>query len=111
MWLEIVKIGLLTIGAAATVWTARLALRTFRTNLKVRRAEWLMKLYDKFYEDPERTRMRRLLESSEEREQLLGALQSKVANKDVDAFSDYLNFSSSWVSSCSWNRSRRKKLE
>jgi hypothetical protein len=91
-----IETALLAIGAVATVSTVILALRTFRTNLKVKRAEWLMKLYDKFYEDEERTRIRRLLDPSEKREQLLDSLGSKRNNKDiekdVESFSDYLNF-------------------
>jgi hypothetical protein len=51
-----------------------------------------MKLYDKFYEDEERTRIRRLLDASEEREHLLDAIGSEVGTKDVESFSDYLNF-------------------
>jgi len=92
--LELVKTILLTIGAAATVSTVVLALLTFRTNLKVRRAEWLSTLYDSFYVKSELKAIRAALDyRGSEHDELLSCIDSDQENwVRLEPLVDYLNF-------------------
>jgi hypothetical protein len=74
--------GLVALGFLLAAWT-------FIQNTKVRRAEWLMKLYEKFYENDDLKVVRRRLDY--DKDGLLGDLAT--GNKDtVEKLSDYLNF-------------------
>lgn len=67
---------------------------TYRTNLKVRRAEWLASLYEKFYGNPGLRETRALLDyPSTEREKLFRSLVADPDNAaTLEPLVDYLNF-------------------
>ncbi len=73
---------------------AGLALYTFWRNLKVRRAEWLASLYERFYLNEDFKRTRALLDyDSEERTKLLDCLRAEPENaRALEPLVDYLNF-------------------
>jgi hypothetical protein len=85
--LEAIKVLLAAVAAG-------LALYTFWRNLKVRRAEWLASLYERFYLNDGFKRTRALLDyESEERTKLLGCLEADPENAGaLEPLVDYLNF-------------------
>ncbi len=87
LWLEIVKTALLAVGAFA-------AYRTYRTNLRVRRAEWLSSLYETFYVKPELKEIRAVLDyPGAKRERLHDCIASDPDNStELEPLVDYLNF-------------------
>lgn len=85
--LEAIKVLLAAVAAG-------LALYAFWTNLKVRRAEWLASLYERFYLNEDFKRTRALLDyDSDERTKLLECLRTDPENaKALEPLVDYLNF-------------------
>ncbi len=85
--LETIKV-LLAAGAGG------FALYTFWRNQKVRRAEWLASLYERFYLNPEFRKTRALLDyDSAERTDLLRSLETDPENwSALEPLVDYLNF-------------------
>jgi hypothetical protein len=71
-----------------------LAAWTFRKNTRIRRAEWLASLYDKFYENRNLKDTRALLDyPSAERDELFRCLASDPDNaRALEPLVDYLNF-------------------
>ena len=59
-----------------------------RKGLRVRRAEWLASLYEKFYERSELKEVREILDCKGGRSEAI----DKVVSEEPPAFSDYLNF-------------------
>ena len=68
-----------------------IAALTFSKNTRVRRAEWLLKLYEKYYEDEERKRIRRALDGPV-KASLIENLKSESDPDALESFADYLNF-------------------
>lgn len=85
--LEITKTVLLAAGAIA-------GFLTYRTNLKVRRAEWLASLFERFYLNEDFKNTRALLDyASDERKKLLHCIRTNPENaKTLEPLVDYLNF-------------------
>lgn len=85
--LEAIKVLLATVAAG-------LALYTFWRNQKVRRAEWLASLYERFYLNENFKRTRALLDyESEARTKLLACLEADPENAGaLEPLVDYLNF-------------------
>lgn len=79
---------LLAAGAAFLAWL------TFWTNLKVRRAEWLSRLYESFYVKPELKPIRAALDyDGEANRELFRCLEFDPENaKTLEPLVDYLNF-------------------
>jgi hypothetical protein len=77
--------------AAASFATAvglGFAIHTWRRGQRIRRAEWLSKLYEKFYENPEFRKTRRLLDyEGAHRQQLLADLKAEKDSKPVEDWS------------------------
>jgi hypothetical protein len=71
-----------------------LAAWTFRKNTRIRRAEWLASLYEKFYANPKLRETRALLDyPSAERDKLFRCLSSDPDNAaSLEPLVDYLNF-------------------
>lgn len=71
-----------------------LALYTFWKNQKVRRAEWLASLYERFYLNEDFKRTRAMLDyASEERANLLERLRTEPEDASaLEPLVDYLNF-------------------
>jgi hypothetical protein len=92
--LEIVKTVALSIAAGAALLTAVQALRAFRTNLKIRRAEWLSTLHDSFYVRSELKGVRAALDyPGSEHDELLRCIDSDKENwVRLEPLIDYLNF-------------------
>jgi tRNA-dihydrouridine synthase len=69
------------------------AVVTYRRDANRRRAEWLMSVYKKFYEEPQYKRVRFLLDyQPQEYEELRRLVESGEADERADQFVDYLNF-------------------
>lgn len=85
--LEAIKV-LLAVAAAG------FALYTFWRNQKVRRAEWLASLYERFYLNESFKKTRALLDyDSDERTKLLDCLRTDPENASaLEPLVDYLNF-------------------
>lgn len=90
-WVELVFI---TIGGLVGLVTAIVALLTYRRDAKLRRAEWLYRLYQQFYENDRFDPIRRILDYRPEDE--IQALAQDIEAEDGttvhEAFVDYLNF-------------------
>ncbi len=70
-----------------------LAWWTFWKNTRIRRAEWLLKLYEKFYGDKEIRKTRRVLDyGGIERDRLLTNLTTEEDLESLESLIDYLNF-------------------
>ncbi|MEE2692691.1 MAG: hypothetical protein VX640_14240 [Pseudomonadota bacterium] len=82
------------VEAAGLVAAALVAAFTYRANLRQRRAEWLYKLFEKFYENRDYKPMRRLLDYQPEDEiaALRRDIDANVGSENVEALVDYLNF-------------------
>lgn len=82
----------ITLGLAALA--AVLGWLTFLTNLRLRRAEWLSRLYEGFYVKPELKAVRAALDyEGPQRAELLRCLTSDPENAEVlEPLVDYLNF-------------------
>ncbi|PWT71389.1 MAG: hypothetical protein C5B59_18190 [Bacteroidetes bacterium] len=63
-----------------------IAWRTFRQNARIRRAEWLRSLFEKFYETDHYRQIRSIMDN--------GRIESEVAGNEQldDKLVDYLNF-------------------
>jgi hypothetical protein len=84
-------------AAVALVLAAAAALLTWLTfwkNLRLRRAEWLSRLYESFYVKPELKAVRAALDyDGEARRELLRCVESDPENaKALEPLVDYLNF-------------------
>ncbi|WP_417250370.1 hypothetical protein [Celeribacter sp.] len=84
----------MALGAAAGSVTALLALQTYHRDAKLRRAEWLYRLYQQFYENDRFDPIRRLLDYKPEDEikQLARDIEAEDGTVVHEAFVDYLNF-------------------
>jgi hypothetical protein len=71
-------------GAAAALW----GIYVYFTNSRLRRAEWLGSLYDKFYERSELKTVREILDCEDGQ----SAAIDKLVSEEPAEFSDYLNF-------------------
>ena len=87
-------VDLETIKVLLAVVAGGFALYTFWRNQKVRRAEWLASLYERFYLNEGFKRTRALLDyASDERTQLLECLVTDPENASaLEPLVDYLNF-------------------
>jgi hypothetical protein len=85
--LELIKVLLTAVAAG-------LALYTFWRNLKVRRAEWLASLYERFYLNADFKKIRAILDyDTPERAKLLKCLETEPENASaLEPLVDYLNF-------------------
>ena len=72
------------VGAVAALW----AIYVYFTNSRLRRAEWLASLYEKFYERPDLKEIREILDCEEND----SADITKLVREEQSNFSDYLNF-------------------
>jgi hypothetical protein len=72
------------VGAVAALW----AIYVYFTNSRLRRAEWLASLYEKFYERPDLKEIREILDCEEND----SADITKLVREEPSNFSDYLNF-------------------
>jgi hypothetical protein len=72
------------LGAVAALW----AIYVYFTNSRLRRAEWLASLYEKFYERPDLKEVREILDcdGSDSPE------VDRMVSEEPAKFSDYLNF-------------------
>jgi hypothetical protein len=104
--LELIKV-LLAVAAGG------LALYTFWRNQKVRRAEWLASLYEKFYGNEEFRRIRAALDySGAEGEKLRRCLVSEPENAAVlEPLVNYLNFFEFVASLWKLGQLRQKEVE
>jgi hypothetical protein len=84
MMIEILK----TIAAIIVAATALWGIYVYFTNSRLRRAEWLASLYEKFYERPELKAVREVLDC----EGGQSAAIDKLVSEEAAEFSDYLNF-------------------
>lgn len=73
---------------------AVMALMTYRRDAKLRRSEWLYRLYQQFYENDRFDPVRRILdyEPEEEIRQLSTDIDNMDGTDSHEAFVDYLNF-------------------
>lgn len=72
------------VGALAALW----GIYVYFTNSRLKRAEWLGNLYEKFYERPELKPVREILDC----EGGHSAAIDKLISEEPAEFSDYLNF-------------------
>jgi hypothetical protein len=79
--LDVVKIVIAVLGAIPALWV-------YYTNSRLRRAEWLASLYEKFYERPNLKDIREILDCEDG--QSTGA--DNLVNEEPAGFTDYLNF-------------------
>jgi len=94
-WLEIIKAGSAIVGVASVLVGGVFGLRTYRRNLKLKRAEWLEKLHAKFFESANYKRIRRILDYQSEPDfsNLQTCNRHKAADDELcESFVDYLNF-------------------
>jgi hypothetical protein len=76
------------IGAVGGVVAAFWAVCVYKSNSRVRRAEWLASLYEKFYERSELKKVREILDCKGGKSDAIDAFVSE----EPPEFSDYLNF-------------------
>jgi hypothetical protein len=81
---EILKNVATLLGAVAAIW----AIYVYFRNSRLRRAEWLGSLYEKFYERPDLKGVREVLDC----EGGQSADIDKLVAEEPSEFSDYLNF-------------------
>ena len=83
----VIELGVVAIGAT-------IALLTYRKDSRLRRSEWLYRLYKQFYENNGFDPVRRLLDYAPPMD--IAQLKADLANNDGtdlhEAFVDYLNF-------------------
>ena len=102
-WLKILVDVCAIVGVLVGIISARLAVRTFRSNARVKRAEWLKSLHAQFYESEKYSDVRRLLDYRPEpdfsrmKEAILkgGRWQHadrEMADRNAEALGVYLNF-------------------
>ena|ERR1700685_1071522 len=74
--------------------SAAIAVRSYRHNVGLKRAEWLQKLFQQFYEQDRYRDVRNLLDYRPERElaPLLEHVVADTRDARVDQLWDYLNF-------------------
>lgn len=91
---EWLQLGVYSLGAVVGLVTAAVALQTYRRDAKLRRAEWLYRLYQQFYENDRFDPIRRLLDYEPEGEidQLARDIEAEEGTVVHEAFVDYLNF-------------------
>jgi hypothetical protein len=82
--METLKTIAVMIGAGAALW----GICVYFMNSRLRRAEWLGSLYEKFYERPELKAVREILDC----EGGQSAAIDKLISEEPAEFSDYLNF-------------------
>lgn len=89
IWL---KTGTEIVAVAAAVF----AYFQFRSNVRTRRAEWLLSLYERFYERSTFHEIRKILDSpprpSLEYQRLESDIESGTDGPHVEALNNYLNF-------------------
>jgi hypothetical protein len=84
MNIEVIKTIAAVVAAAAAVW----GIYVYFSNSRLRRAEWLASLYEKFYERPELKDIRETLDcEAAESTEIDGLI-----NDEPREFTDYLNF-------------------
>ncbi len=78
------------VGATGTFF----ALKTYRHSVRLKRGEWLQKLYQQFYEVPRYRTIRQILDYRPERELSRIHVHLNAGSEDdlVDQLWDYLNF-------------------
>jgi hypothetical protein len=81
---EILKVIAAMLGAAAALW----GIYVYFTNSRLRRAEWLSSLYDKFYERSELKAVREILDCEGGQSVAI----DKLVSEEPPELSDYLNF-------------------
>lgn len=86
-WADILSAGGFFLAAGGFL----VAALTFFRNTRVRRAEWLLKLYEKYYENDETKKIRRDLDGRP-KEGMLDNLRTETDPNGVESFADYLNF-------------------
>lgn len=74
--------------STATLVAVTIAVLTYRRNAQIERAKWTLILYEKFYEKPDLKRVREILDSEPDNEEVT----QMVANCPGAEFPDYLNF-------------------
>jgi hypothetical protein len=79
--LDVVKIIVAVLGAIPALWV-------YYKNSRLRRAEWLASLYEKFYERPNLKDVREILDCEGGK----SAAVDKLVNEEAQSFTDYLNF-------------------
>jgi hypothetical protein len=85
---EVVEVLAPTITAVGGIIAAFWAVLVYRSNARLRRAEWLAKLYEKFYEENESLKdIREKLDCDEN-----ASPEIKTLDEQGSGFSDYLNF-------------------
>jgi hypothetical protein len=85
---EVVEVLAPTITAVGGIIAAFWAVLVYRSNARLRRAEWLAKLYEKFYEENESLKdIREKLDCDEN-----ASPEIKTPDEQESGFSDYLNF-------------------
>lgn len=84
------------ISTAVTAAAALFAAFQYRRNVRTKRAEWLLSLFERFYERPTYRRIRAILDHGPHPSPEFARLESDVQNgneaEDVEAFVNYLNF-------------------
>src|SRR5215211_2448124 len=84
MAIEILKTIAAVIAAAAAVW----GIYVYFSNSRLRRAEWIASMYEKFYEQAEPKDIREALDCGGSN----SANISRFINEEPREFTDYLNF-------------------
>lgn len=79
--LDLIKIVVAVLAAIPALWV-------YYTNSRLRRAEWLASLYEKFYERPDLKDVREVLDC----EGGQSAALDELVNAESKGFTDYLNF-------------------
>lgn len=86
-WASVAELLLITVGASV-------ALMTYRRDAKLRRLDWLYRLYQQFYENDRFNPIRALIDYEPEAElaQLNIDITNNIGTDLHEAFVDYLNF-------------------
>ena len=86
------------IGLAAVVFTTIFGLIPYYDSVKLRRSEWLYKLYTQFYVEPNLKEIRQMIDSEKGKcviEELIAKDETSLDQKELDRldqFTDYCNF-------------------
>ena len=87
-WIEWIEWGAKVIGALGTGAGVLIAAISYRNQTRIKRAEWIKSLFEKFFEDPTYKEVRGWLDYNELAEKLAAA--EKRSNEEK--FTDFLNF-------------------
>jgi hypothetical protein len=85
-WAEQIKIFILTVGT----WVG---LCTYKKTAKLKRAEWLRSLYEKFYEQPQYKKIRQAIDyETEDLQKIVFGIENGGETELLESFNDFLNF-------------------